>query len=189
MIEQEIYDINIDNAFDLLSTIGATVVHDNTLEFDIDLFRQFTADNVELPPDIKQAISTHVHLSMIAFMSMWEKHELSDYEMLFVSYIVDERVSTFGDRWEAEIQIESIKQWEQKNNLINGVSSNYNSLLAWLVNNRFVFESAWTSYGNIKEYTLCRSIRALLCGSFFPFTDELKALKNRSTIYAALLGN
>ncbi len=40
----EIYDINVDNAFDLLSTLGNCKVTEDALEFDIDLFRKLIED-------------------------------------------------------------------------------------------------------------------------------------------------
>lgn len=45
---------------------------------------------------------------------------------------------SFGDRWMADEQIESIKQWEDKNSLDSTLSSNYGSCLVFFAGGRVI---------------------------------------------------
>ncbi|MDD4773316.1 MAG: hypothetical protein PHZ09_06885 [Eubacteriales bacterium] len=73
---------------------------------------------------------------------------------MFIAYIVEELMTSFGARWMADAQIESIKKWESRNSLDSELSENYGSSLELFVQNNLVYESSWTSYGNPREYTL-----------------------------------
>ena len=177
MTEQEIYDVNIDNGFDLLASFGKGKSSDDVLELDMDWFRSVAAESENYLAELKPYVNSHCILSGDEFVRKWESGELNDECKLFTAYLVEEQISSLGDRWQAEMQIESIKEWEAKNQLNSVLSDNYGSCLGCFVNNRFVFESAWTSYGNPKEYTLCTSLRKLLLSNRFPFLDEVSVVK------------
>lgn len=98
--------------------------------------------------------------------------------LLFIAYIVDERMCNFGDRWMADGQIESIKNWEDKNTLDSTLSKNYGSCLQFLVQNDLVYESSWTSYGNPREYSLCVSLQELLFSCPKEYIEKLQKVKN-----------
>lgn len=91
MVSEELYDINIDNAFDLLSNSGNGKFKDDTLELDIENFRYFSSKSVELLVDLSQYVEKHRKLSRDKFKSMWESNVFDDVTKLFISYIVDER--------------------------------------------------------------------------------------------------
>ena len=96
------------------------------------------------------------------FKGLWDSDILDATTGLFIAYIIEERMSSFRDRWMAEVQIESIKQWESKKTLDSVMSDNYGGCLELFKQHNFVYESSWTSYGNPRDIHC-----ALLCKTFF----------------------
>ena len=172
-----INNVNIDNAFDLLSTLGDGKVVDETLELSTDVFRQYSSNAEQIINELKSTIELHTDLSSIRFNKIWDEQGFDDNIKLFISYIVDERIYTFGDRWMADGQIANIKKWEEKHSLDSTLSSNYGSCLSLFIHNRFVYESDWTSHGNAREYTLCDSLKEFLFNASEDFMDELEIIK------------
>lgn len=177
--DMEIYDVNIENAFDLLSTLGNGNVVDKTLELCTEVFRKYSSKSVELTEQLFPIVKSHIDLSSNNFLKMWKENPLGDSLRLFVAYIVDERVTTFGDRWMAQEQIEDIKNWESKNELEAVLSKDYGTCLSLFIHNRFVFESDWTSHGNAREYTLCVSLKELLIDESQILSEDIQAIKNK----------
>ena len=176
--DSEIYDVNLENAFDLLSTFDGGIVNNHTLEFGITAFRQYSANAMNILPELKKCVENHTKLAVNTFKMIWSANSLDSSLKLFVAYIVDERMHSFGDRWMAEGQIESIKQWEEKNTLDSVLSSNYGSCLEFFVQNSLVYASNWTSHGNAKEYSLCPSLQEFLFNCPIEVKDELKQIKD-----------
>lgn len=174
----EIYGVNVDNAFDLLSSLGSGAVTNNTLEFGIDAFRKYSLNAASLLPLLKSCLESHVRLAADTFKALWDADTLDSITGLFIAYIIEERMSSFGDRWMAEGQIESIKQWESKNTLDSTLSENYGSCLELFKQHNLVYESSWTSYGNPREYTLCVSLRDLLFNHSGEYDEELQKIKD-----------
>lgn len=161
LCDNEIFGVNVDNAFDLLSSSGGSVDND-TLTLEIGIFRQYTL-NAQLWLDtLKECVDQHQKLASDTFMVLWKSNVLDSIILLFFCYIVDERMETFGNRWMENKQIENIEKWELKNSLDSTLSSNYGSSLQFLIQNNLVHECSWTNYGNPREYTLYPSIRNLL---------------------------
>ena len=106
----EIFEVNIDNAFDLLSSVGGGSVVDDTLELGIDLFRKYSANAQSLLTGLKESVDQHRRLTSDMFMKLWNANTLDSITLLFICYIVDERIDSFGDRWMAEGQIKNIQQ-------------------------------------------------------------------------------
>lgn len=176
--KNEIYEVNVDNAFDLLSSFdGGTIVND-VLEFGIDTFRRYSANSSSILLSLKECVDRHIKLASDTFKTIWEANILDPTLGLFIAYIVDERMRLFGDRWMAEAQIENIKNWESKYELDSTLSNNYGSCLEFFVQNELVFESSWTSYGNPREYSLCPSLQDLLFNhaeTYRPTLEKCKA--------------
>lgn len=172
----EIYDINIENAFDLLSTLGDCKTEDGTLEFDATMFRELIASSDKIMDELRSCFLFHQHLSSEHFIRMWEAGKFDDVIKLFVSYIIDEKTASFGDRWMAEAQIEDIKIWENKYSLDDLLSQNYGACLNLFIQNHFVYESDWTSYGNPRGHKLYSSLEKLLFDEF-PYIDEVRGIK------------
>ena len=91
---------------------------------------------------------------------------------------MEEKISSFGDRWMAEGQIENIKKWESKNSLDSMLSDNYGGCLEQFKQHHLVYESSWTSYGNPREYTLCPSLQNLLFNHSEEYADDLQRIKD-----------
>lgn len=176
--ECEIYDVNVDNAFDLLSSFGVGTANSDTLELDLDFFRQYSVNANLILLELQKCVEQHTRLAVDIFKKLWLADTLDPTLGLFLAYILDERMRSYGSRWMAEGQVESIKQWENKNLLDSTLSSNYGSCLDFFVQNHLVYESSWTSYGNAREYSLCPSLQNYLFKYPTEVVEELQRIKN-----------
>lgn len=174
----EIYDIDIDNAFDLLSCIGNGALNNDELELDIKTFRKYSKSSQELKDVLYSSVKKHTKRSSDAFNKLWERGDLDEDIKLFLAYRIDERVSYFGSRWKADEQVANIKEWESKHSLIlSTLSENYGTCLSYFIENGFVYENEWTSHGNAREYALCESLKKLLFEENDSFISELIKVK------------
>ena len=57
--KSEIYDVDIDNAFDLLSSLAGGTVEKDTLEFGIEAFRKYSANAASVLPELKECVVRH----------------------------------------------------------------------------------------------------------------------------------
>jgi len=176
--KSEIYDVNIDNAFDLLASFDGGAVINNTLEFGIGTFREYSANSAAMLTELSECVNHHTRSAADTFKALWASNTWHSIMGLFVAYIVDEGMYTFGNRWMAETQIEDIKQWESKNSLDSMLSNNYGKCLEVFIQNDLIYESNWTSYGNPKEYTLCPSLQKFLLNSPLEFAETLQKIKD-----------
>jgi len=176
--KSEIYDVNIDNAFDLLASFDGGAVINNTLEFGIGTFREYSANSAAMLTELSECVNHHTRSAADTFKALWASNTWHSIKGLFVAYIVDEGMYTFGNRWMAETQIEDIKQWESKNSLDSMLSNNYGKCLEVFIQNDLIYESNWTSYGNPKEYTLCPSLQKFLLNSPLEFAETLQKIKD-----------
>ena len=174
----EVYDVNIDNAFDLLSSFDDSLINNETLELGIKVFRNYSANSDTLITVLQETLDNHIRKSIDIFKSLWNSSLLDDILKLFIAYIVDERMSSFGDRWKMDKQIENIKNWEDKNTLNPSLSENYGSCLQFMIQNNLVYETDWTSYGNPREYSLCTSLQEFLFNCPYEYIEELQNVKN-----------
>ncbi|MBE5878320.1 MAG: toll/interleukin-1 receptor domain-containing protein, partial [Lachnospiraceae bacterium] len=179
--ENEIYDVNIENSFDLLSSIDGGVVNGDSLELGITAFRQYSANAEAIVPELQKCIDNHTKLAVDTFKTIWDSNTLDQSLALFIAYIVDERVCSFGDRWMAEAQIKNIEQWESKYSLYSVLSEEYGSCLEFFIHNNLVYASSWTSYGNPREYSLCNSLQNLLFNCPAEIKEELQRVKSTYT--------
>lgn len=177
--ENEIHNVNIDNAFDLLSTICGGENSNGTLELGIEIFRQYTSQAESISKQLVKVVKEHKILSSNTFNLLWEQGAFDDEILLFIAYIVDEKITKFGDRWMAQAQVENIVQWQNKNALDYVVSSAYGKCLEYFKGKGFVYESDWTDYGNPREYTLYKSLKDLLFDCPPDYLSLLVATKNK----------
>ncbi len=176
--KNEVFDVNIDNAFDLLSSFGNSTVNNDTLELDIPLFRKFSSYANSLLPELKPCLNNHVRLAADTFKELWNSRVLDSSVILFIAYIIEERIFNFGDRWMAEEQTKSIKQWEAKNSLDSTLSDNYGSCLAFFKHNHLVYESSRTRNGAPREYTLYPSLQNLFFNHSDGFVKTIQQVKD-----------
>lgn len=174
----EIYDVNIDNAFDLLSTFDDSSLNNETLELGIKVFRNYLTISDVLIVALQKTLDNHIRKSIDIFKSLWNSGSLDDILKLFIAYIVDEKITSFGDRWKMDKQINDIKNWEVKNTLSASLSENYESCLQFMIQNNLVYETSWTSYGNPREYSLYPSLQDFLLNCPSEYIKELQDVKD-----------
>lgn len=182
-IDNEIYDVNIGNAFDLLSAAGwgSSSATETSIIFELEIshFRNLSKTPDKITNPLKETTIQHRRLSKDWFVAMWDTEQFDESDLLFISYIRDENVFSFGNRWMADMQVESIKSWESKYSLTSQLSDDYNKCLNKFIENNFVYESSWTSYGNPREYTLHKSIKTYFFSKDFPYGNDLEANKEK----------
>jgi len=181
LYENEIYGVNIDNAFDLISASNVGTVDNTTLIIDIKEFRELASYKEKDLAEYQSIVDFHIIHGDISFSRFWEEDKFDDCNLLFISYIIDEKMFSFGDRWMSEAQVKSIKQWESKNNLSSLLSNNYGACLTFFIENKWVYPSDYTSYGNPREYKLHNSVKRLLTGDSATFLSKLKIVKENYT--------
>lgn len=169
----ELDDINVESVFDLLSIYSSNTLKDEVLALDAELFRSLINKTINIE-DYKAIFEARRNFHDKQFLHLWSTNEFDDILKLFVAYIVDEGVSTLGDRWQASNQVEHISEWESKLSLDDTLSKNYDTCLNFFIRNGLVYECDWTSYGNPKEYKLYPSVEKLI---FTRFKDEIELFR------------
>lgn len=177
--ENEIENINVDNAFDLLSSIGSGNLCDGELELDLSFFRKLTSQTNELFCKLKEVVNNHFVLRKEIFKKMWKENIFTDADKLFIAYIIDENTVSFGDRWKADAQVKDIERWESNCSISNELSQNYGACLHKFINNKLVYACEWTGPGNPREYALYNSLKEFLFSKELSFTDELNKIKEK----------
>lgn len=178
----EIYDVNIDNAFDLLSTFDGGSITGFTLEFGIDVFRKYSSNADTVLVELKKCVNRYTKRAADTFERLWNTGLIDSPTCLFVAYLVDERIHTLGDRWMATAQIQDIKGWEDKYQLNSTLSDHYGSCLGFFQQNNLVYPSGWTREDNPREFTLCPSFEKLLFNHTEKYCTELRSVKEKHTL-------
>ena len=178
----EIFNVNINNGFDLLSYLGNSIYENDNFEMDITYFRKFSSQKDEVVNTLKPIINNHYEKVSNKFINLWQRNVFSNDMKLFLLYIIENRISKLGDRWKADNEINSLSEWANNNSIPVSVANNYSVYLNSLITNNLIYESEWTSYGNPREYTLYNSLQEYLFSENFPYNSELQELKNISRI-------
>lgn len=174
--DNEIYEIDAENALDLLSNVGTSSYNNETLELDICYFKKITAEAEKIISILKPIVLKYQKLSSSNFIKMWNSNQFSDNQKLFIAYLIQKKIYKLGARWMEDKQKRSIRQWELENNLNCSIENSYGPILNLFIENHFVYESDWTSYQNAREYTLFPSLKNLLSQKNFPFAKELDTI-------------
>ena len=69
--KSEIYDVNVDNAFDLLSSFDGGAVANDTLEFGLETFRNYSAHSAIILPELQPCVDRHTKLAVNIFNALW----------------------------------------------------------------------------------------------------------------------
>lgn len=178
----EVFNVNINNGFDLLSYLGNSIYENDNFEMDITYFRKFSSQKDEVINTLKPIINNHYEKVSNKFINLWQRNVFSNDMKLFLLYIIENRISKLGDRWKADNEINSLSEWVNNNSIPVSVANNYSVYLNSLITNNLIYESEWTSYGNPREYTLYNSLQEYLFSENFPYNSELQELKNISRI-------
>ena len=179
---KEIFNVDIDNGFDLLSFLGNSKYENETFELDITYFRKFSNQKGEVKEVLKPIVFNHYEKVSNKFINLWQRNVFSNEMKLFLLYIIKNKILKLGDRWKADFEINSLSEWVNNNSMPVSVANNYGVYLNALITNNLVYESEWTSYGNPREYTLYNSLQEFLFSESFPYYSELQELKTISAI-------
>lgn len=177
--ENEICGLSIVNAFDLLAAGGEGALSGELFEMSAESFRKFTIQSKDIVPSLEKCVEKYKQLAVYSFLDQWKSGAVDENNILFVAYLVDERVESLGARWKADHQIGQILQWEKANELKAVVSTNYTSCLEYFVNNHFAYASEWTSYGNPRSYKLYPSVVGLFTNCPDEMISSIKMIKKR----------
>ena len=180
--KKEIFNVDIDNGFDLLKFIGNSKYENDTFELDITYFRKFSNQKDEIKNVLRPIVLNHYEKVSNKFENLWQRNVFSDEMKLFILYIIEKKISKLGNRWKADYEINSLSEWVNDNSIPVSVANNYGVYLNLLITNNLVYESEWTSYGNPREYTLYNSLQEFLFSESFPYYSELQELKTISGI-------
>lgn len=180
LVLEEIYDVDVENAFRLLATIGYARFHEGVLKIDIVTFRRWSKLTEEILPVLSTCVKNHKILSSDIFEDMWYNDELNVSLKLFTAYLIDESVTELTNKAQNDPQLQDIISWENKNNLKPIVSANYQKCLNVFVNNNIIYESDWTIYGVPRKYTLNNSFLQHILSNDFPHRHELQKLKTEA---------
>lgn len=159
--DNEIFKVNVDNGFDLLSSIENGVLANDTLELGINAFRKYSSNAPTILQQLQSTIAEHQLFQENILMNLLRLNKIPSNVLLFFSYVVDRQIFSFGYRWKSEEQKQDISQWETDQLLSSTLSDNYEGCLEFLIQNDFVYESEWTSYGNPRQYTLYPSLQKM----------------------------
>lgn len=176
--QNELYYINIDNAFDLLCASGwGTLINGENIsifELEISKFRELTKDInfARLEAYVVQYYNDGIN----QFIKMWDSNQFDESDLLFIAYIIERNITFLKGDGAAKEQISSIKRWESKYSLKETLSKNYNQCLAKFVENNLIYKIPGDSY----SYYLHKSLRVYLMKDF-PYKDTLESLKKKLT--------
>ena len=177
LFESEIHNINVDNAFDLLSAGNNVDVSNSTLELSYENFRSLSKNRDSILSELEKYVEQHTKLAVTIFKKMWDSDEFDHTMLLFISYIVDEKIGSFGYRHMADGQVKSIEEWERKYVLDSVLSSNYGNCIDFFIRNKLVYRSDNTSYLNPREYTLFQSLQDYLFNCPAEIIEKLQEVK------------
>lgn len=177
LIDEEIYDVDVENAFKLLATIGYARYHEGSLKIDIITFRRWSKMTDELLPLLTACIKNHQILSADIFEDMWYNDELNTTLKLFTAYLIDESITVLGSKSSNSQQVQDIINWEVKNGLSDTVSNNYQKCLQAFNSSNLIYESDWSIHGVPRRYNLNNSFAEHILSSDFPHRNELIDLK------------
>lgn len=177
LLDEELYGVNVHNAFTLLADWSGGKYDGERLAFGISLFRELIQRKNDFIGKYLEVLDNHRIRSSEVFKNLWDAGKLNNEDKLFAGYVIEKHRTEFGDRWMAREQIEDIKLWERETGAGELLSSKYGDVLNFYIENHLVYASDWTSYGNPKEYTLCRSLKDYLFSDVFNKTDEINEIK------------
>jgi len=177
--ESEIHNVNVDNAFDLLSASNAgEILQDGTFALSVDNFRKYLSSPDKMPITLEECVKQHTILAVDKFKGLWSSSKLDKVIKLFVAYVIETKPASFSVRWKAEEQIQDIMKWSGECYIDTSLSKHYEHCIAFFVQNNLVYASDWTDSLNVREYTLYPSLKEFLCDNYpHPYSGELQSIK------------
>ena len=150
LFENEIRNINISNAFDLLASIGEGTEDGELLTLDIAFFRKISKHSEQLCEEIAQTLHFGKEAWEI-FVNLLDSGELVGTADLFAVYLFESGFEALEcGIWEELYR--DIKKWEQKNDLDGKLSDSYMKALDFYVKKGMILqsESGYAVYPSLK---------------------------------------
>lgn len=179
---EELFDINVENAFDLISKISNSDFSFEKVELDLEFYKSITMHSKIIMEDYEPILQMHKKLASEKLESLWRENFFTENLKVLFAYVIENKKIKFGDRWLIDGEESSFSEWKESN-LIDEDFCHYPELLSFLQENSLVFESDWTSYGNPKEFTLYNSLINLLFSSDFKYKEEIFNAKNKNCAF------
>lgn len=179
---EELFDINVENSFDLISKISNSDFSSEKVELDLEFYKSITMHSKIIMEDYEPILQMHKKLASEKLESLWRENFFTENLKVLFAYVIENKKIKFGDRWLIDSEEEAFSNWKE-NNLIDKEFCHYSELISFLKENSLVFESDWTSYGNPREFSLYNSLINLLFSSNFKYRDEIFNAKIRNCAF------
>ena len=175
--KNEIHNVDVDNAFDLLSALDGFTVAEDILELKINTFPDYTINETSVFSILEECVNKHKKLASDTFKFLWENGRMRHPVLgLFIAYIIDERKGSLFVATRINVEISNIKAWEFKKNLDATLSNNYEDCLSYFIENDLVYGR----YGGRNmgfTMVLPQSLQNLLFNNSKPYRDFLNMCK------------
>ena len=180
--ENELIDFNLENALTQFELSCKGIRQDDGFLLNYDYFAKTIKNANDIINDYETTIKHHTALSLDRFMDLLNNEHFSECDYLFIAYLIDENVSELYSQRQSKIQLDSIIKWERKNSLDNFLADNYLKCLNVFIGNSLIYESKWTSYGNLLLYSIKKSLKTYLfrnATSNRLLMSKIKRIKNK----------
>lgn len=163
MNKQNALDIDTENGFRLLAEDGllgyVTDAFGNVCEYKLSIstyrnLLKITRSSIDVLRSALQSSVDTTNKHNNNEIDKLIKKDFSDEEILLLKYIIDLSRNTLYAGWQANKEIDMIKNWEEKNTLDDTLSTKYAEVLNRLSIRKLIQVKEVTSYGNTKEYSL-----------------------------------
>ena len=158
---EELFDVNVENAFDLVSKISNSDFSSEKVELDLEFYKSITMHSKIIMEEYEPILLIHKKLASEKFESLWRENFITENLKALFAYVIENKKRKFGDRYVIDIEEKLFSDWKVSN-IIDEDFCYYPELLNFLKENSLVYESDWTYYGNPKEFTLYKSLINLL---------------------------
>lgn len=179
---EELFDVNVENAFDLVSKISNSDFSSEKVELDLEFYKSITMHSKIIMEEYEPILLIHKKLASEKFESLWRENFITENLKVLFAYVIENKKRKFGDRYVIDIEEKLFSDWKVSN-IIDEDFCYYPELLNFLKENSLVYESDWTYYGNPKEFTLYNSLINLLFSSDFKYKEEIFNVKNRNCAF------
>ncbi len=169
--ENEIDDINIDNAFDLLTSSGFGKEYQGRFEIGIETFRHFSSIRNDYLKKLSPFLDKHKYPRIMEFINLWNSGKTDDYLKLFCAFICDERISRLEITQKFH---KKISQWEANNELDSTLERNYHKCVNEFSEYGFAYDNR-----NFSQLILFPSVKELLFNPPQKYAAEFARVKDK----------
>lgn len=171
--EFEIDDVDVDNAFDMLSKSEDCKSEETRLTIDVRLRRTLIQFSDNAKGEILKYITNRANPKRDKFLELWANGQLEDVYKLYICYLQSKKERNFGIGWKTAQEVTLIEKWENEEYLKSYLSENYNKCCEFFLNNAFAYPCDWTGNGSPRGYKIVPSVYKLLTEQFDDNKDIL----------------